>query len=101
MAKSRCWDWGLSYKIPAENYVGGPVPFLRNPAKSRFTCLLWLNLIFLLLCSVTFSIQMVQINRDRNDRDEKLEKMDADEATDKTSAEYLDLLDDSSLDNCD
>jgi len=56
-----CCSWGSRDIVDAQNYVGGPVPLLRNPAQRFFKFLVVLNLAFLVLCILTFSIQQMTV----------------------------------------
>ena len=51
-----CCNWGGRTIIPDQNYVGGPVPFLRNPAQSLFGKLWKINAVFLIIIVITFII---------------------------------------------
>ena len=55
LASSLC-SWGQRTTIPAANYVGGPVPFLRNPSTKFFKYLVILNFGFLIVVVLTFII---------------------------------------------
>ena len=56
IAASFC-TWGERNIVPNQNYVGGPVPLLRNPAKGFFKMLVLINMIFTFICVLTFIIQ--------------------------------------------
>ena len=52
----KCCSWGARTTVPSSNYVGGPVPLLRNPAVRFFKFLVILNLVFMIVCILVFVI---------------------------------------------
>ena len=47
-----CCSWGAPTIIPSQDYVGGPVPLLRNPAAKFFRRLAILNVTFTVLACI-------------------------------------------------
>ena len=80
-----CCNWGYRTTVQAQNYVGGPVPLLRNPAKRFFKWLVILNIAFLFSCTLIFIVQQFSLNK----LFEEAEATIADENIDEKDEMYL------------
>ena len=56
-----CCNWGSRTTVPAQNYIGGPVPLLRNPTQRFFKFLVMLNVAFLGTNVLTFILQQFTV----------------------------------------
>ena len=72
---TKCCSWGYRDRVPAQNYVGGPVPLLRNPAKQFFKFLVFLNSGFFLASMLTFIIQQFTVLEHLADAESKLKEL--------------------------
>ena len=54
-----CCSWGSPTIIPSQDYVGGPVPLLRNPAEGFFKNLAILNVVFTVMALVAAGGQYI------------------------------------------
>lgn len=54
-----CCSWGSTTIIPAKDYVGGPVPLLRNPHHKLFKQLAVANIILTVLVAINITVQAI------------------------------------------
>ena len=58
----KCCSWGKKMVIADPNYIGGPVPFYRNPSKKWFKSLAIINVVFTLLTTLLGGVQWIVNN---------------------------------------
>ena len=89
---NKCCTWGARTTVSAQNYVGGPVPLLRNPAQAFFKALFLMNGAFLGCNVLTFILQQFTVIANITEADERLKEIAAlEEQTEEILAEIPDL----------
>lgn len=64
-------SWGTPTRIPSQDYIGGPVPLLVNPAKKMFMIFAIINVVFTVMAvsvaSVQYFLNFRQVTDDKHD----------------------------------